>query len=193
MRGKGERQAEHRRKARAEEARAEQPHRHLDAGAGHGTHRLPRLRRLEIPEQLQHVVGERLGTVEIAAQRARRRLVGAWRATEAEVDPARVQRGQRAELFGDLQRRVVGQHHAAGADADAARAARHVPDQHGGGGAGDARHVVVLGQPIAAIAELFGMPRKVQRVAEGLRDVAALAHRCEVEDGKGNHGRAPCP
>jgi hypothetical protein len=66
--------------------------------------------------------------VEVAAQRAHRDPVGARCAAEAEVDAPRVQRGQGAELLGDDQRSVVGQHHAARADADGLRAAGDVAD-----------------------------------------------------------------
>src|SRR3546814_3793741 len=59
--------------------------------------------------QLGDVLRERVGPVEIAPQRAHRRLVGARRAAEPEVDPVRIQRRQGAELLGHLRRRVVGQ------------------------------------------------------------------------------------
>jgi hypothetical protein len=55
----------------------------------------------------------------VAAQGAHRVAVGARRAAEPEVDAAGVELGQCAEGFGDHQRRVVGQHDAARADADA--------------------------------------------------------------------------
>ena len=58
------------------------------------------------------------------AQRVRGQLVAARRPAEAQVDPAGVQRGQRAELFGDHHRRVVGQHHAARSEPDAAWCSR---------------------------------------------------------------------
>ena len=98
-----------------------------------------------------------MGEVRRAASGSRRSaragaLVGAGRAAEPEIDPAGVQRLQRAELLGDHQRRVVGQHDAAGADADRRRAPGHVADRHRGRRAGDAGHVVVLGQPVADVA-----------------------------------------
>jgi hypothetical protein len=45
-------------------------------------------------------------------------LVGTGCAAEAQIDAAGIERGQRAELLGDHQRRMVRQHDAAGADAD---------------------------------------------------------------------------
>jgi hypothetical protein len=54
----------------------------------------------------------------VAAKRADRQLVGAGRAAEAEIDPPGIERLERAELLGDHERRVVGQHDPAGADPD---------------------------------------------------------------------------
>ena len=72
------------------------------------------------PALLRGGLGERLlaGAVEVPAQRAHGQSVGARGAAEAEVDAIGVQRGQGAELLGDNQRRMVGQHHAARADTD---------------------------------------------------------------------------
>ena len=50
--------------------------------------------------------------------------IGAGRAAEAEIDAAGKQRLQHLEALGHHQRRVVGQHHAAGADADVRGRAR---------------------------------------------------------------------
>ena len=89
---------------RAEQARAQQPHGHVETCTGHSTHRLALLHRLEIAQHLLHVLRKLLGAVEIAPQRTRRRLVGAWRTAQAQIDAARIQRRQRAELLGYLQR-----------------------------------------------------------------------------------------
>jgi hypothetical protein len=133
--------------------------------------------------QLDHVLRELVGVrFEVAAQRARGALVGAGRAAQAQVDAPRVQRLQRAELLGDDQRRMVRQHHAAGTDADGRGARSHVRQQHGRGRARDARHAVVLGQPVARVAQLFAVLRQRERVAERLRGVAALGDRGKVED-----------
>ena len=157
MRGERIGQAQRGGEARAEQAGAEDPHRHV-------------LRRCPAPPAPSARAApdrsnaaasgtsrrERVGTVVVAPQRLRRGVVGARRAAQAEVDAARIQRRQRAELLGDLQRRVVGQHDAARADADPRGAAGDVADQHRGGGAGDARHVVVLGQPVALVTQRLG-------------------------------------
>ena len=72
--------------------------------------------------QRLNVVGEMLGCTWMNAQRAHGELIRARRPAEAQIDAARIQRGQRAELLGHHQRRMVGQHDAARADADAAGA-----------------------------------------------------------------------
>ena len=71
--------------------------------------------------QLGELVGEivRPGAVHPAAQRVRGQLVAAGRAAQAQVDPAGVQRCQRAELLGHHHRRVIGQHDAARPHPDA--------------------------------------------------------------------------
>jgi len=152
MRGERVRQTEHRGEARAEQAGAENPHRHVDARAGHRAHGLSRFGRLEVTQQFDDVVRKRVRTVVVAAQRARRRLIRARSAADAEVDASRIQRCERAELLGDLQRRIVRQHDAAGADADRRRAAGDVADQHRRRRARDAGHVVMLGEPVARVA-----------------------------------------
>ena len=95
-------------------------------------------------------------------------MIGARRAAETEIDAARIERGERAELLGDDERRVVRQHDAAGADADGLGAAGHMADHDRRRRAGDAGHVVMLGQPIAAIAEAFRVLRERERVAQGI-------------------------
>ncbi|MNY30408.1 hypothetical protein D3C86_1645160 [compost metagenome] len=179
MRCERERQPHRGGQLRAEQARAEQPQRHLQARAGHRAQALARAHLIEIGLQFFYILREGVGAVvaQLAAQRARGGLVGAGRAAQPEVDAARIQRGQRAELLGNHQRRVVRQHHAARADADGGRAIRHVADQHGRGGAGNAGHVVMFGQPEAAIAKAFGVLRQVQRVAHGLAGIAAFHDR----------------
>jgi hypothetical protein len=89
----------------------------------------------------------------VAAQRTHGGAVGARCAAQPQVDATGVELGQRAKGLGHDQRRVVGQHDAARADADALRAPGDVAHQHGGGRTGDAGHVVVLGQPVAGEAE----------------------------------------
>ena len=109
--------------------------------------------------------------------------IGPRRAPETEIDASGKQRLERAELFGDDERRVIGEHDAAGADADRPRTGRDVSDDDGGGCARDAGHVVMLGEPVPVEAEALGVAREVERVAERRRRVAALCDRREIENG----------
>ncbi|MDH6676434.1 hypothetical protein M2284_000622 [Rhodococcus sp. LBL1] len=74
---------------------------------------------------------------------------------DAQVDPVRVQRVEGAELFGDDERLVVGQHDAARPDPDGVGDGGDLSDHHCGCGAGDAWHRVVFGEPEAVVAEPF--------------------------------------
>ena len=106
----------------------------------------------DIPVVPAHPAVNRSGRGRVAAQGEHRVLVRARSASEAEIDPTRMQRFQGAELLGDGQRSVVGQHHAAGTQADRLGVGGHVGDQHAGRRRRDARHVVVLGVPDPAEA-----------------------------------------
>src|SRR5674476_246184 len=55
-----------------------------------------------------------------------------WRAAQAQIDAAGKQRLQHLEALGDHQRRMVGQHHAAGADPDPAGHRGNLPDHEVG-------------------------------------------------------------
>lgn len=103
-------------------------------------------------------------------------------AADAQVDAAGEQGGQGAELLGDDQRGVVGQHDAAGPDADAVGGGGHLADHDGGGRTGHARNAVVLGQPVLPVAPPVGMPGQIDGVTEGLADRPAIADRGQVED-----------
>ena len=120
--------------------------------------------------------------MQCAPQGERSGLVRARGAPQAEIDAPGEQRLQRAKLLGHLQRRVVRQHDAPGADPDARGARPHVADEHGGGRAADPGHVVMLGQPEPPVAQLLRVLRQLQRVPEGLRRRAALKDGSEIEN-----------
>jgi hypothetical protein len=63
-----------------------------------------------------------------------------------------------------------------------------VTDHDGRGRAGDAGHVVVLGEPEAAIAPALGVLREVERVRQRQRRVAAFDDGGEIEYRKNRHG-----
>ena len=114
-------------------------------------------------------------------------MISARSAADAEIDAAGKERGERAELFGDDQRRMIGEHDAAGADADGFCAAGDVRDDDGSGGAGDAGHVVVFCKPKAVVAPGFGVLREIERVAESVGGRGPLRNWGEVEDGERDH------
>src|SRR5690606_26679581 len=124
----------------------------------------------------------------VAAQRPHGVLVAARRAPQAQVDPAGVQRLQGAELLGDGQRGVVGQHHAARTDPDPLGVRGDVRDEHAGGRGRDGRHVVVLGVPDPAVAQPVGGLRQFQAGLQALPGGSPLRDVREVEDGQGGGG-----
>jgi hypothetical protein len=81
----------------------------------------------------------------------------------AQIDAVGEQGGERAELLCNDERRVVRQH-AVRADTDRARTGRNVADDDGRRRTRNARDVVMLGHPEAAIAPAFRVPRKVDRI-----------------------------
>ncbi len=186
MRGEGIGQPQRRRQLRAEGGRAEDPDRHVRPLTRRRLHRRARRGRAQIGHQFQHVVGKPvLAADQRAPQRLRGGIVAPRRPAQPQIDAAGEQRVERAELLGDHQRRMVRQHHPAGADADGAGAAGNMRHHHRGGGTGDAGDVVMLGQPEPAIACGFGGTGKVKAVGQRLRSGTAFEDRAEVKDRKG--------
>ena len=144
--------------------------------------------RTEVRLQFKHVLRKSVAAAaEITAECASRELVAARRPAKAEIDATRIERLKRAELFGDDERRVVRKHDPAGADTDASRLSGDVSDDDRSGRAGDARKVVMFGEPVAMIAPLFRVLREIDRVAESERRIGALNYRRKVENGERNH------
>ncbi|MGY3237675.1 hypothetical protein ACVMAJ_004565 [Bradyrhizobium sp. USDA 4448] len=86
-------------------------------------------------QPLQKIIA--LAPVEPAAQCIGRGPIRAWRAAQAKINTAGKQGLQHLESLRHHQRRVVGQHHAAGANADVLRHRRDLPNHHVGRGARD--------------------------------------------------------
>ncbi len=189
MRGEGEREAHRPGQLGAEQAGAEDPDLEVGTAPRHGPHPLSGLGRTKVGEELVDVVGEAVRAADQRpAQRIGRRLIGPRRAPEAEIDPPGMKRVERAELFGDDQRRVIGEHDPAGADPDGRRAGGDMRDGDRGRRAGDAGHVVVLGEPEAVVAPALRVLRQIDGVAKRLGGVAPLDDRRQIEDGQRNHG-----
>jgi len=187
MRGEGVRQAERRRELRAKQARTENPDRHVETGTGHRADNLSFFGRAEIVEQFHHVLREAVGSGKIAAQRPRGFLVRARCPAESEVDAIGEEGFQRTELLGHHERRMVRQHDAAGADADGRGSTRDMSDDDSRGRAGNARNVVVFGQPEALVAPALGVARQIEAVDEGLGGGATGGDRREIENGESSH------
>ena len=181
-------QAELRGQLGAERRGAEDVQRHVGALAGVGVDAGDQALAGEVALQLEHVLREALGRRRIPAQRLQRPLVGAGGATQAQVDAAGVQLGQGAELLGDHQRRVVGQHDAAGAEADRVGVRGHVRDEYGRGGGGDGGHVVVLRVPDAPEAGGLGDAGLLHGFGEGFAHRGAVADEGEVQQGQRQGG-----
>ncbi|HJN93964.1 MAG TPA: hypothetical protein QGF05_14740 [Dehalococcoidia bacterium] len=108
--------------------------------------------------------------------------IGAGGAADAKVDATGVEGVDEGEGFGHFEGRVVRQHDAAGADADALGASGDLGDQDLGGGAGEGSGVVVLGQPIAGVTESVGGLGKFKGLGQGLLDSVPLANRNLIEN-----------
>jgi len=147
----------------------------------HCLHRLVRSGGREEGLQFKHVLRKAVGILQGPAQRPHGELVGAWRPPKAEVDTAGVKPRQGPELLGDDDRGVVRQHDATRADTDGVGARRDVAHHHRGGGAGDARHVVMLGDPKPAIAPSFGMRGKIASIVERAAGVGILRDADQIE------------
>jgi two-component system, LuxR family, response regulator FixJ len=89
-------------------------------------------------------------------------------------------------MLRDDQRGVIGQHDAAGPDPDAAGAAGHIADHHRGRRTGNADHVVMLGEPEAAVSEALGMTRQVEGISQGVGRARAFGNKGEIEDREGH-------
>ena len=94
------------------------------------------------------------------------------------------------EALRDHERRVVRQHHAARADADVRRRGRDLADHDLGRGTGDVREIVMLGDPIARVAEPVRKPREIERVAQRGRARRGGGDGRQIEDGKRDHAEA---
>ncbi len=187
MRGERIGQAEFGREHRAEVTRSENPQRHLRSRRRHGLDALVGTGGRQERLQLQNVLRKILGRFRRAAERAQRHLVGARRAAEPQIDATGEQPRQRAELLGDDIGRVVGQHDTARTDADGFGPGGDVRDDDRRRGAGDARHIVMLGHPQPSIAPGLGVGREIAGIVERPPRVGFLGDADELENGQGDH------
>jgi hypothetical protein len=132
--------------------------------------------------QFRHIAREVIDiAAHMATQGAHGRLIAARRAAKAEIDTPGIEGIQGAELLGDHQRRMVGQHHAAGTQMQSGGIGGEIANQHRGRRAGNADHIMVLRQPVAVIAARFGQPGEIQRVGKGFFGRRSLRDRRQIE------------
>jgi hypothetical protein len=164
----------------------------MRSGACGGSPDAPAEKRVELRELAREVRLARL--VVEPLQRARGQRQPAGRLADTEIDAARRERGQHLEGFGDLERAVVLQHHAARADADARRVREEVRDDDLRRRACKGRRAVMFGDPEALVAELFGALRERRGEAQRVGGVRAVGDRTLVQQRKRirHGGRRSC-
>ena len=178
--GEGERDAEAGGVDGAVEARPEHPDLRRRGHLRRGPQPLERLGERLLPgderHQVLHLGGVVLDAEGVAVGQGRRgQAVAARCAAHPEIDPARVHQFQHAEVLGHLERRIVRQHHAAGTDPDALGLPRHARDEDLGGRTRERFGRVVLGDPVAVVAERLAALRERDGVLDGGECVLAAA------------------
>ncbi len=126
----------------------------------------------QIAQQLGELLAELVErrVVAVALQREDRdRVVRPVGASDAEIDATGEEAAEHAEHLGDLERAVVRQHHATASDANLRCRLGDRADQRLRTRAGEHRAAVVLGNPVAVIAEPVGQAGEIERVAQRLR------------------------
>ena len=97
----------------------------------------------------------------------RRARIAARRATDAKVDATGVEGFQHSERLGGTERAVVREQNAARSDAHAFRFRAQASKQDLGARIGEGGDRVVLGEPVAVIAELVCAARQRERFLDG--------------------------
>ena len=134
--------------------------------------------------QLHHLLRKALGGVAIGIEQLGGAPITARRAAHAQINAARGQSIEHAKLLGHLERRVMRQHHARAADADALGAGGNGRHQDFRGAAHDAGVAVVLTHPKAVVAPSFGLFGQRQSLENGGVLPAPFGGSRLVKDGK---------
>jgi hypothetical protein len=139
---------------------------------------------VNVGQQLGQLFGKvvRGGRASIALERKRRQRIAPRRAAHGQVDSFSVETAQHTEGLGDFERAVMGQHHAAAADADSRGGRSDRGNQHLGAGAGEHGRSVMLGHPIAGVAKPLRDTREIDGVVEGVGARRPLRHRRLIQD-----------
>jgi hypothetical protein len=139
---------------------------------------------LEVGEQLDKLLREvvRHLAAAVALQREGGLRIASRRAAEAKIDAAGKKPGEHREGLGDLERRIMRQHHAAAAHVNTLGRGGDRSDQRLGAGACQHRRAVMLGNPVAAIAEAVAELREIDAVLKRIGAGRAFGDRCLIED-----------
>ena len=205
--------ADHSGKLGAVAARAEQPDRRQRNILRHRVDFVERMAfgKLAVLEQQQFLEAfEEIvaaGILLAPPQHIRGHLIGAGRAPDAEIDAAGKQRLEHLEPFGHHQRRMVRQHDAARADADALGRGGDLADHDLGRRACDRGQVVMLRHPVAADSRAdrqgardrsscAAKPRRKSRTTTGERSRTESGTmrrgRGRGQNGQGRYRRQSC-
>ena len=138
----------------------------------------------EVVEQFVELLAKivRGSLAAIALQREGDLGTGARGAADAQVDPAGEKSAQHTEGFGDFERAVVRQHDSAAADAQTRCGRGDGADQRFRTGARQTLRSMVLGDPVAGIAEAIGKPREVDRIAQRIAGGRSFGDRGLIEN-----------
>ena len=107
-----------------------------------------------------------MDVLRIRIERVGRQLIRSGGAANSQVDAARRDGLQDAELLGNFQRRIVRQHDAGAADTDARRGGGDRRHEYLGRGADDTTGVVVLRYPVAMVTQRVAMAREIQGLTD---------------------------
>ncbi len=187
MRGEGIGQAERSGELGAEQARSQHPHLNIRAKARMGAQGdilLP----TEIGRQLHHVLRKLARRLrQVLAEGGLHPPVGPGRTTQAEIDPTGEQRVERAELLGDHEGIVIGQHDPARPDPDGRSRMADMREHDRGCRAADPFHRMMLGDPEALVAVGFRRLCEAGSGLIGFGQAPAFADGDEIEHGKVYH------
>ena len=148
-------------------------------------------RAVKVPDEFPHLLREALRIREHpAADRARGATVAAGRAPDAEVDAPGIQRFKHAEGLCDLERAVVRQQHAPGANTHARGFRAEPREQDLGAGVGERADRMVLGEPVARVPKRLGGGCKLEGFLDRFARRVAADDRGLVEYGE-FHGCDP--
>ena len=119
---------------------------------------------------------------EVAPQRSHGREVSTRCASQSEINPSRIHRGQRSKLLGHHERSMVGQHDSSAAYPNRGGRAGDVPDQYRGRRTRQAFNRMMFGQPETSVSETLHVPRQLNRARNRTSRRLALPHANQIKN-----------